>query len=362
MKKHALTCALLAALLLTACGGPQEDSAQQTPPAGPQQALTEPEPVETQPPPAEADLSQSGVTAAFCFGDFRLRVSNVCDIRSESMTDDGGTPHDYKVFVCCPGAKLTVLNADMEDGAYAEDGRPHARYGLITAPEGDRLRITGEMEGTSVDVAGIKGVAHLEASLYLLLFESRETPAAPSGGPYDVNGDGALQAWEFPVPTGETFGLTGEDAVLYTAVSQAKASEIIPRVSGGDTMLMLSSLRVLGEYDGENGEKNYVCGCGTQYYYDLGGGLADPRNPKYSSSGGGGNTARVTLAADGTLLDIQETYDGADNRPRIRELCGPLTDLAAAINEGADIPGRPLTPAGSELLRAYLDFYFPAEA
>lgn len=179
---------------------------------------------------------------------------------------------------------------------------------------------------------------------------------------YDANGDGILQTLEFPVPTGETFGLTGGDAVLYTQAAKAA----IERTGGDlstDTMLILPTLRVYGAYDGDNGETHYVCGFGAQYYYDLGEGLADPENPVYSGSGGGGGIARITIAEDGALTDIQETYDGGDNTKRIQELCGPLTELAEALNQGGDLSDveRRLTPTGDELLLAYLKYYFPME-
>lgn len=299
-----------------------------------------------------------GTTERFCYDELQIEVSNVRDIIPQDMVDDGGTPHHYTQFVCFSEAKATVLNADMNVWANFEDGKPHAQWGFIRLPNEEQIRITDEMNGQSVAVSDVRGVAHLESSLYVLTFETADTPIEPSEVPYDTNGDGSLQSWEFPVPTGEAFGLEGEDAALYTAAASAKADTMLPRISGTDTMLLLPTLSVWGTYDGENGEKHYVCGYGEQFYYDLGAELQDMQNPQYSSNGGGGNPARITLAADGTLVDVQETYDGADNTARIQELCGPLTELADAINKGEEVSARRLVPAGDELLKMYWDYYF----
>lgn len=210
-------------------------------------------------------------------------------------------------------------------------------------------------EPEGLETLGGYGIHNQETDDGFFAAESGE--GSPTAA-YDANGDGVLQTSEFPVPTGEAFGLEGEDAALYSAVS-AYAIEQMP-VDSKDTMLILPSLTVFGEYEGENGDQNYVCGFLKLYYYDLGTGLEDPRHPVYSSSGGAGNPARITLSSDGTLTDVQETYDGADNTKRIKELCGPLSDLADALNSGTELPdgARELTPKDDTLLQTYLDYYF----
>lgn len=352
MRKMAVVLfALLWISMLSACSDTLE----------PDPALGDQVPAEDSEIPEEAatpSAEQRGTTAIFSWGDLRIEVSNVRDILQKDMVDDGGAHCDYRVFVCFPESEAVVLQADMNDAAGYADGLSHAQWGFIEQTTDERLEITDGMEGQPVGVADMRGVASLESSLFVLMFEIRDTPAEPSGMPYDINGDGSVQTWEFPVPTGEAMGLTGEDAALYTAAAKATAERLIPNGSGSDTMLMLTYVNVFGEYGGENGETHYVCGLGEQFYYDLGKGLDDPRSPQYSGFGGGGGLACITVAADGTLLDIQETYDGADNRERIRELCGPLTELADAINSGGDAPVRQLVPTGDALLRIYLDHYF----
>lgn len=190
-----------------------------------------------------------------------------------------------------------------------------------------------------------------------------ETPAeTPEALSYDANGDGVLQTSEFPLPCGAAFGLEGGDAALYDAVVAALSQQWTEWLTEDETMLIIPRLAVWGQYDGENGDIHYVCGLNHLYYYDVGQDLThiDPYN-----SGGGGGPIRVTISASGICTDIQETYDGADNTQRIQELCGPLTDLAAALNsetELAELPygERSLAPQNiRERLNAYLDYYFP---
>lgn len=354
MKKlSALMLSLLLVWPLASCGAHTEAGPVDGPDQGPPENSSE-----TQGPPIPPDPGPRGTTARFCYDTLQIEVSHVRDIVPRSMVGDGGVPHDYTLFVCFPEAEAVVLSAGTNGGNVANDGKVHARWGFILSPTDELLCITDEMNSQSVSVAGARGVTHLESSLLMLAFEINDTPVEPSGVPYDVNGDGSLQTWEFPIPTGEAFGLEGEDAALYTAAAKAKADLILPRVRDTDTMLLLPTLSVWGAYDGENGERHYICGYGEQFYYDLGSGLQDIKHPRYSSSGGGGNPARITLAADGTLVDVQETYDGADNTARIQELCGPLTELANAINKHEDIPARGSVPTGNELLKMYWEYYF----
>ena len=158
---------------------------------------------------------------------------------------------------------------------------------------------------------------------------------------------------EFPIPDGETFGLTGEEATLYSAAAQVLCADTL------DGDLMLPSLTLYGQYDNGDGNVSYVCELLRAYYYDLD--LSDPKHPSYSGTGGVGNLARITVSNEGVCTAIDETYDGdtVEGRAnRISELCGPLTDLASALtNETA--AGKQLTPNDyKEMLSAYVKKYF----
>lgn len=327
---------------LTACGetSKQEDTPPQSePPAEVHSDTAEPQ----------------GTTAWFSYDNLLLELSQVYDILPAQMTDDGGEMVDYAIYRCGPEAQITVLEAGMDNGEDAEDGQPHAQFGLVEVPSDEIHRLTAEMVGQPMDASRFDGVCQLESSRYLMKLE----PSSPADSqiPYDVNGDSRIESWEFPVPTGEVFGLTGRDAQLYTAAARKKAAEMLPRLGSRSTDLMLPTISVYGEYPGENGETHYVCGYGEQYDYDLG---ADPSQLKSDSRGGGGGIARLTLSADGVLTEVLETQDGMDNTPRVQEICGPLSDLADQLNRADGNPeSRPLNPVDAdEALQAYLDYFF----
>lgn len=175
---------------------------------------------------------------------------------------------------------------------------------------------------------------------------------------YDTNGDGVLQTLEFPHPDPELFGLTGADAALFSAVSEYIRQTLY--IDPEDTMLLLSSVTVYGEYNGENGATHYVCGLWRGMDYDAGTHLAEGGAKFGSNWGGGGYLARVTLSADGSLLEVLPTLEGANNTARIYEICGPLTELAEEALRGSGAEGRSLAPRDVSIFTRYLGYYFPS--
>lgn len=113
--------------------------------------------------------TQVGKTEIFSYDDFKLEITNVQDISIEKMVDDGGTPWEYKVFICYPNAKVVILEADMSDPDFSADGKPHAKWGIELASD-ERIRIIDEMEPFEI-TKDIIGIYNLEASLYILKFE-----------------------------------------------------------------------------------------------------------------------------------------------------------------------------------------------
>lgn len=342
MKKAlSLLTALVMLFSLTACG--EKGEPDDTPPQG------EKTPVEVS---LHTEKPQ-GTTVWFSYDNLSLEISHVYDQLPAQMTDDGGEVVEYTIYICAPDAQVTVLEPGMDSGEDAEDGQPHPQFGLVEVPTYEPKRITAEMVGQPVEVSRFAGVSDLESSLYLARFET--VPPADSGVPYDVNGNSTLESWEFPLPTGEVFGLTGRDAQLYTAAAREKAAEMLPRLSVDSNDLMLPAISVYGEYPGEDGETHYVCGYGELYYYALG---ADPSQMSSNNRGGGGSVARLTLSADGVLTEVLETQDGMDNTSRIQEICGPLSDLADQLNSRS-AQARPLNPEDADdALKAYLDSFF----
>ena len=47
--------------------------------------------------------------------------SNVYEVQTTSGIYDDGETYEYLVYICYPGATLTIVNADMSDPTYEED-------------------------------------------------------------------------------------------------------------------------------------------------------------------------------------------------------------------------------------------------
>ncbi|MCL6604729.1 MAG: hypothetical protein K6T94_17855 [Paenibacillus sp.] len=113
--------------------------------------------------------TQIGETKTFSYGGLKLEVTNVYEVRTESMNDDGGNPWEYSVFVCYPSASVTVLTADMSDVNITADGKSHANWGVLLV-SGGRNDIVDNMNSFNV-TPDILGIYNLESSMYVLKLE-----------------------------------------------------------------------------------------------------------------------------------------------------------------------------------------------
>lgn len=113
--------------------------------------------------------TQNGETKTFNFEGLKLEVTNVYEVRTESMKDDGGNPWKYSVFVYYPGASVTVLTAGMSDVNFSADGKSHANWGVLLA-SGERKDIVDDMKSFDL-TPDMLGIYSLESSLYVLKFE-----------------------------------------------------------------------------------------------------------------------------------------------------------------------------------------------
>ena len=122
--------------------------------------------------PAESmGPTQNGETKTFSHGGLKLEVTNVYEVRTESMKDDGGNPHEYSVFVCYPGATVTVLSAGMSDSTLSADGKPHPNWGVLLASDG-RIDIVDNMDSFPI-TPDMLGIYNLESSMSVLQFENK---------------------------------------------------------------------------------------------------------------------------------------------------------------------------------------------
>ena len=112
----------------------------------------------------------TGTTETFTYDQLVLEVSNVCEIRTDTGIYDNGDPYEYPVYVCYPGAMLTIVNAGMSDPAYAEDHLAHPEWGLYDFETDTRIELTDDMEPVALDET-TDIVYSLESSTGVLAFE-----------------------------------------------------------------------------------------------------------------------------------------------------------------------------------------------
>ena len=117
MKKiFALLVAAALLLGLTACFGGTEDNPTTTP---------------------ESPTQNQGETKRFQHGELILEISNVAHVETKTALGNGMDSYDYTVYTIYPGARLTVINADMIDGSLTESGLPRGKYYIYDASKTD---------------------------------------------------------------------------------------------------------------------------------------------------------------------------------------------------------------------------------
>lgn len=86
----------------------------------------------------------------FTYKNLQLGITRVCDVRTDTWTDDMGDSWEYPVYTCAPGAKIIVLNADMVDGAYCADGQSHGQWKIYQSASDysweERIEIVDNMK------------------------------------------------------------------------------------------------------------------------------------------------------------------------------------------------------------------------
>jgi len=191
---------------------------------------------------------------------------------------------------------------------------------------------------------------------------SNELPEPNNAHSYDINNDGILQTEEFPLPTGEMFGLSGEYANVYTLISDYFVSELIDISSKYPPCeyLFLPSIRVATKYEDENQNINYVVNVLICVYYDIGENYNYFPTPIYYDSGGMGNLCRIILTPEGELVSIEKTPPASDSSWYYK-FCGPHVEIAETLlglNDNEISYHFEMTRDFSELISDYLTFYF----
>ena len=213
--------------------------------------------------------------------------------------------------------------------------------------------------------------------------EASETPDVPSPSenepPAQNEADGStvlpqkivlngqtIEYDEFPIPTADTFSLTGDDAALYAAaVSIFNRQDCPEYFSEGSSDLILPMLAQYGRYQTDEGTTTFVLNFVRCFFFDLGSGLGDVQNPVYTSTCLN-NLAAITLSKDGNLVAFTEAKDGAGDGEFsnfIREICGPMTGLAEELIAAGGILSdaeRQIPDANGyeEVVQQYLNYFF----
>jgi len=109
-------------------------------------------------------------TKMYTYKSLEVEMTNVKSDRTETMTDDGGHEWKYTVITYYPGARITVIKADMSNPTYNADGKAHPQWGILLDPD-ERIKITDDMPPLDI-TSDMEGIYNLEASLYVFKFES----------------------------------------------------------------------------------------------------------------------------------------------------------------------------------------------
>ncbi len=166
-----------------------------------------------------------------------------------------------------------------------------------------------------------------------------------------LSGDGPIVRtyYDYEKPTSALFGLGGEYAAIFDYLVDGRWE-----THQANHTLYLPQITCYGTYE-QAGRTVYVCRVAENFYYDL---TLESRTvtPGYGISlmafimddnGPGGAPA---------VEEVMAQPDGEGSAQAVRELCGPLTDLAEAYLSGDGMP-EPVwdgMPAGADLLRLYV--------
>ena len=108
---------------------------------------------------------EKGETMVFEYENLRLEVTNVCTVANNFGRFDGETFEPVDTYVTYPGARLTVLDADMREDT---DGVPCAVWAIVPQRGGEAQPIVDGMEPLEFARNGMEGVQNLETGEIVL--------------------------------------------------------------------------------------------------------------------------------------------------------------------------------------------------
>ena len=152
--------------------------------------------------------------------------------------------------------------------------------------------------------------------------------------------------YDYPKPTAGLLGLDGVYGALFDALVDDRWT-----ISRENHSLYLPRLTCYGTYE-EDGQTVYVCHVAESFYYDL------TLENRTVGTGAGSLPAALTVDASGRVTEIRKALDGEGYASSVRDLCGPLTQVADAMLGVEGAQASPVwngMPAAADLLRRYVE-------
>lgn len=218
--------------------------------------------------------------------------------------------------------------------------------------------------------SGISGVTEPSTSMEPTSSSNASSNSASSGTPAKQNTPkkihvgGKIYSTEFPIPTADTFGLTGTDATLYNLAVDQFSNSVLgeDELGKGSTDLVFPSLTLLGSQENDDGTTTYVVTFRGFYFYGLGDALKDLKHPVYND-GCSSYLESFIVDKNGKCISKDSLHDD-EGSEGIKRVCGSLKSLADfLIRNQSD----PINPADArdipqldedQMLQAYLNYFF----
>ena len=264
---------------------------------------------------------------------------------------DGGYQVDFTLHI---PANVWVQGRGGSYREYWSSGQKGELVMVESLPEG----LTYEGDGVYVDLRRDSNVTWyyaLSDSVHYVRFQwdasdletaekMRDTLVLSNDGPV------VRTYYEYEKPTSEMFGLTGE----YAAIFDCLVDEYWMRHQDAYT-LYLPRFTCYGTYEAA-GRVVYVCHVQENYYYEL------TLENRSVMPGAGSTLMAFYIGGSGAGTPVIDYWgraqDGEGYGASVRDLCGPLTDLADAYLgvEGAEdvSPIWNELPSGPDMLRQYV--------
>lgn len=159
---------------------------------------------------------------------------------------------------------------------------------------------------------------------------------------------------DLPLPMAEQMGLTGDAAAIFDALQARYADpEQIPVRSRANDV-MLPSITIWDSYEAD-GDTVLVCSVNEMFYYGV------QLDGTCDGWGGGGSPTAFRGRCDENgnfqVAEIMSAMDGAGYAFSIRQMCGPLEELAEWLISGEGEQPEPIwdeMPGQDEMMRIYL--------